>query len=185
MGSLHGPGRLRPGGGTVRHRRGVVRLGVPGRPDRARAGATLDRRPLSVGSLCGLSLAYWNALLACVIMGFGVGGEAPITFALAAEYTPARQRAKMLLVLGLVGSLAGYALAASTAAVVKSFLPEDVAWRLLWLVGILPAVLILVARNRIVPESARYLIEQGRIEEAREAAEHLVHNQATLSGIGR
>jgi putative MFS transporter len=145
-------------------------------------GDRIGRRPallwtvglFSVGSLCGLSQAYWNALLACLIMGFGVGGEAPITFALAAEYTPTRQRAKMLLVLGLVGSLAGYALAAGTAAVIKSFLPEEMAWRLLWLVGILPAVLILVMRSRIVPESARYLIEQGRIEEARKAAEHLV-----------
>lgn len=66
----------------------------------------------SAASLCGLAVEYWNSLLACFVMGTGVGGETPIVFALAAEYIPARLRGRTLLFLGIVGSTGGYALAA-------------------------------------------------------------------------
>ncbi|MBI4636935.1 MAG: MFS transporter [Candidatus Rokubacteria bacterium] len=128
----------------------------------------------SVASLCGLAMEYWQSLLACFVMGVGVGGEAPLVFALAAEYIPARVRGRTILLLGIVGSTGGYALAAGTAAIVKSFYPEEFAWRLLWLVGLIPAALILVLRSKVVPESARYLLAHGRVEEARRAAQSLV-----------
>ncbi len=128
----------------------------------------------SVASLCGLAMEYWQSLLACFVMGIGVGGEAPLVFALAAEYMPVKVRGRTILFLGIVGSTAGYALAAGTAAVVKTFYPEAFAWRLLWLVGVIPAALILVLRSKVIPESARYLLARGRVEEARTAAEALV-----------
>ncbi len=128
----------------------------------------------SVASLCGLAMEYWQSLLACFVMGIGVGGEAPLVFALAAEYMPVKVRGRTILFLGIVGSTAGYALAAGTAAVVKAIYPEMFAWRLLWLVGVIPAALILVLRSKVIPESARYLLARGRVEEARRAAESLV-----------
>lgn len=39
----------------------------------------------SAAALCGLTLQYWQSLVACLVMGLGVGGEAPIVFTLAAE----------------------------------------------------------------------------------------------------
>ncbi len=128
----------------------------------------------SVTSLCGLSMEYWQSLIACTLMGFGVGGEAPLVFALAAEYIPARLRGRTILFLGIVGSTVGYALAAGTSAIAKSFYPEVFAWRILWLVGVIPAALILVLRSRVIPESARYLLARGRVEDARTAAESLI-----------
>lgn len=128
----------------------------------------------SVASLCGLAMEYWQSILACFVMGIGVGGEAPLVFALAAEYMPAKIRGRSILFLGIVGSTAGYAMAAGTAAIVKAFYPEAFAWRLLWLVGVIPAGLILVLRSRVIPESARYLLARGRVEEARAAAQSLV-----------
>lgn len=128
----------------------------------------------SVASLCGLAMDYWQSVLACFLMGTGVGGEVPIVFALAAEYIPARLRGRTILFLGVVGSVGGYALAAGTAAAVKVFYPEVFAWRLLWLVAVIPGALILVLRSRVVPESARHLLAQGRVEEARAAAESMV-----------
>lgn len=76
----------------------------------------------SVATVCGLAMDYWQSLLACFVMGTGVGGETPIVFALAAEYVPARLRGRTLLFLGIVGSTAGYALAAliATAAVLAA-----------------------------------------------------------------
>ncbi len=130
-----------------------------------------------VTSLCGLAVSYWHSLLACLLMGMGVGGEVPIVFALATEYLPTRIRGRALLFLGVVGSIGGYAVAASTAAIVKAFYPEVVAWRLLWLLSILPAAVVLtflVLRSNVVPESARYLISRNRADEARRAAEFLI-----------
>ncbi len=128
----------------------------------------------SAASLCGLAVEYWNSLLACFVMGTGVGGETPIVFALAAEYIPARLRGRTLLFLGIVGSTGGYALAALIATAATALYPDVFAWRLMWLVQLIPAALILLLRSRVVPESARYLLAHGQIDEARTAAESLV-----------
>ncbi len=136
----------------------------------------------SIASLCGLAMQYWQSLLACSVMGFGVGGEAPLVFALAAEYIPARLRGKTLLFLGIVGSTGGYALAAGVSAIAKTFYPEVFAWRILWLVGVIPAALVLVLRSRVIPESARYLLARGRVEEAKAAAESVVGPIAEVQG---
>ncbi len=85
----------------------------------------------SAATVCGLALQYWQSLLACFVMGLGVGGEAPIVFALAAEYLPVRVRGRLLLFLGIVGSTAGYALAAVIATVATALFPDTVAWRLM------------------------------------------------------
>jgi putative MFS transporter len=44
--------------------------------------------------------------------------------------------------------------------------PDQFGWRMLWLVG-LPTGLILLVLNRWIPESPRFLLQQGRDEEAR------------------
>lgn len=128
----------------------------------------------SAATVCGLALQYWQSLLACFVMGLGVGGEAPIVFALAAEYLPVRMRGRLPLFLGIVGATAGYALAAGIATVATALFPDTVAWRLMWLVQLPPAALILLLRSRVVPESARYLLARNRLKEARAAAEALV-----------
>lgn len=126
----------------------------------------------SVASLCGLTQAYWQSLLACLIMGFGVGAEVPAV--LAAEYIPARYRARALLFLGIIGWLGGYAITASLSALFNTFLDPTYAWRLIWLVNIIPGVLIVVMRRRILPESARFLLHKGKVDEALLAAESIV-----------
>lgn len=124
----------------------------------------------TVSSLCGLSRTFGQALAACFVMGFGVGGEAPIVFALAAEYLPVSTRGRSVLGLGIVGAVGGYALAAGVAAAANELYPPAAAWRAMWLVNIVPALLILVLRSRIVPESARFLLARGRVAEAWRAA---------------
>jgi len=127
-----------------------------------------------IASFCGAAMEYWQSLLACLVMGFGVGGEVPLVFALAAEYIPARMRGPALLALGILGSALGYALAAGVATLSHLLLDSMNAWRLMWLLGLVPAAFILVLRSRIIPESARFLIVRGRLREARLAAESLV-----------
>jgi MFS family permease len=64
---------------------------------------------LTAASLCGLSTEFWHTLAFCFAMGFGVGGEAPIVFALATEYLPVRVRGQAVLFIGIMGIVAGYA----------------------------------------------------------------------------
>lgn len=128
----------------------------------------------SLATVCGFAVHYWHSLLSCFLMGFGVGGELPIAFALAAECLPTKVRARLVLFLAIIGATGGYALAALTAAAANALYPDAVAWRAMWLVQLLPAALLLILRSRILPESARYLLAHNRIEEARAAAESLI-----------
>lgn len=133
----------------------------------------------SLATICGLALEYWQSLLACLVMGFGVGGALPIAFALTAEYVPVKARANSLLVLAILGSTGGYAFAALIAWWANSFYPDAFAWRVIWLVQLIPSALVFSVLYRVLPESPRYLIAKGRVEEARIAAQSLVGPLAT------
>jgi MFS transporter, putative metabolite:H+ symporter len=114
-------------------------------------------------AICGaMPNPYWNFLM-CFIMGLGVGGMLPITFTLMAEAIPARHRGWLIVLIG--GDIAAAYIVtswlASTAAA-----PDSFGWRLLWLVG-LPTGVLLIVLNRWIPESPRFLLAQGRDEEAR------------------
>lgn len=128
----------------------------------------------SLTTVCGFALEYWQSLLACLVMGFGVGGALPIAFALTAEYLPVKSRAKWLLILAILGSTGGYALAALIAWGASSVYADAFAWRLIWLIQLVPAALIFLLLARMLPESPRYLLAKDRVEEARAAAESLV-----------
>jgi putative MFS transporter len=112
-------------------------------------------------SVCGSMPDYrWN-LFMCFVMGLGVGGMLPITFALLAEAIPARHRGWLMVLVG--GDVAG-------AYVITSWLSAELTptygWRILWLLG-LPTGLLLLLLNRWIPESPRFLLQNGRHAEAR------------------
>jgi putative MFS transporter len=112
-------------------------------------------------SICGaMPDFYWN-LAMCFIMGVGVGGMLPITYALLAETIPARHRGWMMILIG--ADIAGaYILTSWTAvALVPIF-----SWRILWLIG-LPTGVVFILLNRWIPESPRFLLATGRDAEAR------------------
>ena len=102
----------------------------------------------------------WNFVM-CFIMGLGVGGMLPITYALLAEAIPARHRGWLMVVIG--GDIAGAYIITSWLA---SALVPTFSWRILWLLGA-PTGVLLVLLNRWIPESPRYLLASGREVEAR------------------
>ena len=113
-------------------------------------------------SICGTMPAFkWN-LFMCFFMGVSAGGLLPIVFALLAEISPSRHRGWLLVLMGGVGSAGGY-LAASAAA---AWLEPIFSWRILWLLN-LPTGLLIILLNRFIPESPRFLLHEGRVEEAK------------------
>jgi MFS transporter, putative metabolite:H+ symporter len=112
-------------------------------------------------SICGaMPDFYWN-LAMCFIMGVGVGGMLPITYALLAETIPARHRGWMMILIG--ADIAGAYILTSWIAVA---LVPTYSWRILWLIG-LPTGVLFILLNRWIPESPRFLLAIGRDAEAR------------------
>ncbi len=111
-------------------------------------------------SICGAMPAFqWN-LVMCFLMGCSAGGMLPVVYTLLAEIMPPRHRSWVLVLVGGIGLVGGY-LAASGAA---HLLEPVFGWRSLWLQGF-PTGLLLLALARWIPESPRFLAEEGRRDE--------------------
>ena len=111
-------------------------------------------------SICGAMPSFELNLLMCFLMGASAGGMLPVVYTLLAEIMPPRHRSWVLVLVGGIGMVGGY-LAASASA--HAFEPEF-GWRILWLQGF-PTGLLLLALARLIPESPRFLAEQGRTRE--------------------
>ena len=95
------------------------------------------------------------------IVGFGVVGVAAVDVPLLQEFVPAGKRG---LISGLsTGLVPGGGL---LAAALSATLGTAVGWRGLFLFGLIPALMALVIRFW-VPESPRWLMSRGRVDEAR------------------
>src|SRR5215470_1955848 len=98
--------------------------------------------------LCGLAQSYGQLLAARSLMGLGFGGEWAAGAVLMGEVIAARHRGK---VVGAVQS--GWALGWGAAAILYTItfkaLPEQTAWRVLFLAGVLPSLLVLYIRRQV------------------------------------
>ena len=118
-------------------------------------------------AICGAMPAFgWN-LFMCFVMGLSAGGLLPITIALLSELLPVRHRAPLVVLLGGIGAVGGYLVASGSA----TLLEPTFGWRIMWLLG-LPTGLLLLLLNRYIPESPRFLLAQGRVEEADQILQH-------------
>jgi putative MFS transporter len=107
-------------------------------------------------SICGAMPGFtWN-LAMCFVMGLAAGGMLPIAFTLIAESIPSKHRGWVIVLIG--GDIAGAYIVTSWLA---GALTPHYSWRILWLLGI-PTGLLLIALNRWIPESPRFLIATGR-----------------------
>ncbi|MEM5404652.1 MFS transporter [Paraburkholderia unamae] len=98
--------------------------------------------------LCGLAQSYGQLLAARALMGFGFGGEWTAGAVLIGEVIRARDRGKAV---GLVqaGWAIGWGAAALLYAWMFSVLPATLAWRALFIVGLVPALLVLAIRRYV------------------------------------
>lgn len=133
----------------------------------------IGRRKVFIGTVLNFSLAtgllYFtpdNGWVYLTIMrffvGFGVGGLYCVDLPLVQEFMPSSKR-------GWIGGLVTCVIpiGVGLGAVLGAFLGAD-QWRLLFAIGVLPALVVLLVRLW-VPESPHWLARQGRLEEARKS----------------
>lgn len=105
--------------------------------------------------LSALSVSVWDFLLWRFITGMGVGGEFAAGVSLVAEVMPARARPFALGLLQALSAVGNMAAAGFSLMLPPQMEVQGVpGWRLLFLVGIVPAFLVIVIRRRLKePES--------------------------------
>lgn len=98
--------------------------------------------------LCGLADNFEQLLVARILQGLGFGGEMAVGVVYIAEIAAPPIRARMV---GMAqsGWAIGWGLAAITSTVTLSLLPPEVGWRVTFLIGLVPAILIFVIRRRL------------------------------------
>ncbi|HYM18900.1 MAG TPA: MFS transporter, partial [Micropepsaceae bacterium] len=109
---------------------------------------------------CAFSWDYTSLLILRTVQGFGLGGEVPIAATYINELSKAKGRGRFVLLFELVfptGILA--------ASVLGLWIVPTLGWQYMFVVGALPAVLILFLQ-RLLPESPRWLATRGRYADA-------------------
>jgi PHS family inorganic phosphate transporter-like MFS transporter len=136
----------------------------------------------AVGS--ALAPSYWVLIGFRFLLGFGVGGDYPVSAVLMSEYANRKDRGKLVgMVFGtqalglIVGPLVALALLGAGTS-------TDVAWRVLLGLGAVPAAAVIYLRRKM-PESPRYQIQvQGKAEQAAAQIADFTDGQVNGNGSG-
>ena len=129
--------------------------------------------------LCMVAWDVWSLIAFRFVLGIAIGLDYPIAASYLAEVLPAKNRGQWL-----VGAFslqaAGILLGATVGVVVIEALPEIDSWRWMLGFGVIPALIIIWLRRK-VPESPRWLAQNGREEEAAQVAEELVKHPVEVT----
>lgn len=120
------------------------------------------------GILSAFSLSYEMLVVARGLVGIGIGGV-PVSFSLLMEFLPADIRGKWGLLLA-----AFWALGAIFESIVALFVVPTLGWRWLIIISSMPLGLML-GLSFLLVESPRWLIVNGREQEALESLEYVAH----------
>ncbi|HTQ93563.1 MAG TPA: MFS transporter [Streptosporangiaceae bacterium] len=113
-----------------------------------------------------LSPTYWVLIAFRFVLGFGVGGDYPVSAVLMSEYANRKDRGKLVgMVFGTqaLGLIVGPLVALT---LLGAGVSDDVAWRVMLALGAVPAAAVVYLRRKM-PESPRYQVQvQGEAERA-------------------
>ncbi len=112
--------------------------------------------------LCAVAWSYESLLTFRFLVGFGLGGELPVAATLMSEYAPTALRGRFIVLLESFWGLGWL-----VAALISYLLIPTFGWHIAFIIGALPALYVFLIRLHM-PESIRYLLSKGKIEEARQ-----------------
>lgn len=108
-------------------------------------------------TVCGAMPTFSGTLVMCALMGMAAGGMLPVVYALMTESLPPGRRAAIMVLQAGLTTTGGYMAASGLAAILVPL----AGWRVLWFAQ-LPLVLVLIALNRWIPESAAFTAQRTR-----------------------
>jgi MFS family permease len=131
-----------------------------------------------------LSPSFWVLIAFRFLLGFGVGGDYPVSAVLMSEYANRKDRGKLVgMVFGtqalglIVGPLVALAL-------LGAGVSDDLAWRILLGLGAVPAAAVIYLRRKM-PESPRYQVQvQGKAQQAADQIAAFTDGQVSGDGSG-
>ena len=111
--------------------------------------------------LCAVAWSYESLLFFRFLVGFGLGGELPVAATLMSEYSPSHLRGRFIVLLESFWGIGWL-----VAALISYLLIPKFGWQVAFIIGALPALYVFLIRLHM-PESIRYLISKGKVDEAR------------------
>ncbi|MBO0808325.1 MAG: MFS transporter [Actinobacteria bacterium] len=137
----------------------------------------------AVGS--ALAPSYWVLIGFRALLGFGVGGDYPVSAVLMSEYANRKDRGRLV---GMVFSTQALGLIVGpliALALLGAGTGNDVAWRTMLALGAVPAAAVVYLRRRM-PESPRYQVQvQGQSHEAAAQFSRFTDGIVTTEPISR
>ena len=112
--------------------------------------------------LCAVAWNYESLLTFRFLVGFGLGGELPVAATLMSEYAPSHLRGRFIVLLESFWGVGWL-----VAALISYLLIPKFGWHVAFIIGAMPALYVFLIRLHM-PESIRYLISKGKVEEARQ-----------------
>lgn len=116
-------------------------------------------------ALSAISTNFVEILVFRLLLGVAIGADYAISPTLISEFSPAKHRGKLLTVSGIswfFGAAGSYAIGAVLTPL------GAISWRYMFALGIVPAIIVIILRFSI-PESPRWLVQQGKTEQAKES----------------
>src|SRR6266568_5142999 len=138
-----------------------------------------------VGALgSALSPSYWVLIVFRFVLGFGVGGDYPVSAVMVSEYANRKDRGKLVgMVFGTqaLGLIVGPLVALT---LLGAGVSDSVAWRVMLALGAVPAAAVIYLRRKM-PESPRYQVQvQGQASQAAAQISDFTRGQVSGTGTG-
>lgn len=133
-------------------------------------------------TICAFAQGYTTMAIGRFIVGLGLGGEIVTAVTLLAEFCSSKFRGTAVGLINVGGGGLGNMLAPAFALLIFTLFPGPDGWR--WLFGalVLPAILVVFYR-RFVPETPRFLVSRGRVDEANRVLSQLATGSFSTKNV--
>ncbi len=115
---------------------------------------------VTMSAACLFAWNGWSLLLIRFLQGIGIGAEVPVASAYINEFIGSRKRGRFFLLYEVI-----FPVGLMFAGIIGYFLVPEYGWKAMFWVGLIPPMIAAPLRW-LMPESPRWLISKGRLEDA-------------------